>query len=205
MARDLLTRKMLLARAQLFRRVPIRGLSSGIIPGAPKQLADITKLELFEKEDPARIAKIWESHHTDAEGVAGAAVVLQEHDLIVKRAQESPMFVFPVRREGGHFMLLSQYDAKRSMFAMTFLEDYRQNPAMAPPWLSVLIFDDLIQTKQLALMRAEAMEERLRKAEAEHLLMLVRRYYGTDQYDSVWVFNHSERHFNLDKYLAECP
>ena len=35
--------------------------------------------------------------------------------------------------------------------------------------------------------------------------LLLRRYYGTDQYDRVWTFNHAERHFNLDAYLATCP
>ena len=47
--------------------------------------------------------------------------------------------------------------------------------------------------------------ERLTKAEAAHLLLLVQRYYGTSSYDRVWTFNHAERHFDLDGYLAACP
>ena len=35
--------------------------------------------------------------------------------------------------------------------------------------------------------------------------MQMRRYYGTDDYDRVWTFNHAERHFNLDAYLSACP
>ena len=38
-----------------------------------------------------------------------------------------------------------------------------------------------------------------------HLLLLVQRFYATSSYDKVWTFNHAERHFNLDAYLATCP
>jgi hypothetical protein len=37
------------------------------------------------------------------------------------------------------------------------------------------------------------------------LAIQVQRYYGTDDYDRVWTFNHAERHFNLDAYLSACP
>jgi hypothetical protein len=47
--------------------------------------------------------------------------------------------------------------------------------------------------------------ERLTNAEAEHLLLLVRRYYGTPSYDKVWMFNHAEKRFDLDAYLKTCP
>lgn len=49
----------------------------------------------------------------------------EEHKL-AERARESPLFIFPVRRDKGHFLLLSQFDAPNDMFVMTFLEDYKQ-------------------------------------------------------------------------------
>ena len=36
-------------------------------------------------------------------------------------------------------------------------------------------------------------------------LLLIQRYYATSNYDKPWAFNHSERHFSLDNYLAACP
>ena len=41
----------------------------------------------------------------------------------------------------------------------------------------------------------------------QHLLLLYRRYYGNEStgYDKVWMFNHAEKHFDLDAYLAACP
>lgn len=106
-------------------------------------------------------------------------------------------------------MLLSQFAAEKSMFVMTFLDDYKKNPALAPPWMSVLLFDELLTTKALALMRAEADADRFYKAEVGHLLSLVRRYYGSDAYGErstgPWVFNHAEHHFNLEEFMNSCP
>ena len=158
-----------------------------------------------QAEEPSRVAEIWEAYHSERPGVAGAALAASEHAVVVQRAAESPLFVFPVRRERGHFLLLSQYEPKSRIFAMTFLDDYKANPQLAPPWVSLHLFDELLQSKQLALARVEADASRLTTGEAEALLLLVRRYYGTDSYDRAWTFNHAPRHFDMDAYLASCP
>ena len=186
-----------------------RWLSSGqaslSIPGTPRTLSELTKIEMLQDEEPARIKQIWESYHTDRAHVAGVTIDAVEYETIAERGGESPMFVFPIRRDGGHFMLLSQYTAAQNMFALTYLDDYRKNPQLAQPWASVHLFDDLLTTKAVGLLRAEVAAERLTTDEASHLLLLVRRYYGTSSYDKAWAFNHAERHFHLDKYLETCP
>ena len=60
-----------------------------------------------------RVAAIWETYHSDKPAVSGASLNESEHQLILDRGAESPLFVFPVWRESepgkkGHFMLLSQ-------------------------------------------------------------------------------------------------
>ena len=198
----------LLWRTRALPRAHARCLSSAgglSIPGTPRALADITKLELLQDEPPGRIAAIWEQYHAERPGLAGEAIDAAEHELLVQRATESPQFVLPIRREGGHFMLFSQYAAAQSMFALTFLEDYQRSADAAQPWASVHVFDDLLTTKAVALLRAETVPERLTKAEAEHLLLLLRRYYATDNYDKAWTFNHAARHFDFDAFLRGCP
>ena len=182
-----------------------RSVGSMSIPGTPRSLADITKVEKLQDEEPARVKAIWEAYHSDREGVAGIAIDPAEHADIVARGAESPTFVFPIRGDGGHYMLLSQYTAAQRMFAMTFLEDYRRSPETAQPWASVHVFDELLATNGVGLLRAEVMPERLPTAEAERLLLLIRRYYGSSSYDKAWTFNHAERHFDLDAYLKGCP
>jgi ATP synthase F1 complex assembly factor 1 len=195
--------RCLLARSALTRLS--RQSSSIALPGVPRRLADVAKMELFEAEEPSRIGTIWESFHEDKPELAACCVPAEEHMKIVERARESPMFIFPVRREQGHFLLLSQFDVAHEMFVMTFLEDYKRNPAAAQPWLSVTLFSELLTSKAVGLLRADFAPERLVKREGEHVMSLVRRYYGSDNYDRVWTFNHAERHFNLDAYLSSCP
>ena len=179
--------------------------SSLAIPGTPRTLKDLTKIELFEQEQPSRIGAIWEAFHQEQSDVAGDSLGPEEAESIVTRGSESPAFIFPIRREGGHFMLYSQYAPESSMFVFTYLEDYRANPEMAQPWASVHVFDELIASKGVGLLRAEVVPERLTKAEGLQLLLLIRRYYGTSSYDKVWTFNHFQARFDLDAYLASCP
>lgn len=193
----------------LSRRSPLllaHRLSSSIaIPGTPRVLTDVAKTDLLEGEPPARVSALWEGFHDDKQFVAGVSIDPSEYNAIADRGGESPTFVFPVRRDNGHFMLFSQYSTAQRMFVFTFLEDYRKNPAMAQPWASVHLFDELIVSKGLGLLRAEVASERLTTPEAAHLLLLVRRYYGTDHYDKAWQFNHFQQRFDLDAYLAACP
>ena len=184
-----------------------RALSSGgfSIPGTPRSLDDVANIEMLQAEEPLRVGAIWEAFHLEQPAMAGTALEPAEFSKVAERGAESPMFVFPVRREGGHFMLLSQYSTAHNMFVMTFLKDYQDNPSMAQPWASVHLFDDLVSTKGVGLMRVEVVPERLSDAEAEHLMLLVRRFYGTTHYDKAWTFNHFEKRFDLDGYLASCP
>jgi len=57
------------------------------------------------------------------------------------------------RREGGYFTLLVQFQGKQCF--MTYLEDYKTNAAGAQPYLTLTFFDDLLETKSLALLRGE--------------------------------------------------
>ena len=269
-----------------------RRSSSLSLPGVARRLGEVAKVEMLEAEEPERISAIWDSFHEHRPELAGCSVAAEEHLKITERARESPLFIFPVRREQGHFLLLSQFNAPSDMFVMTFLEDYKQNPAAAQPWLSVTLFGELLTSKAVGLLRVDIAPERLSKQEGEHVLGLarharshtraprlrrqrrpvrpptarsgpptvprperrsrprrelgcqtaragerergaewarraprrrpggfwrkaadrarllatqVRRYYGTDNYDRVWAFNHAERHFNLDAYLSSCP
>lgn len=185
----------------------VRALSSraAMIPGVRRPLADVVHLDRLEPEPPTAVRAIWEAHHTEAAYVAGAAVDAAEHALLSERGAESPFFIFPVHREGGHFTLVSQFAPEKQMFVMTYLEHYKKDPALAPPWASVTLYDELLHTKQLGLLRAEADADRLTKPEAARLLTQLRHVYATDAYGSrttgPWALNHAERHFNVEEYF----
>ncbi|KAL1524895.1 hypothetical protein AB1Y20_019774 [Prymnesium parvum] len=177
------------------------------VPGVRRSLDEVAKLDMLNEEDPSRIGAIWESFHESRDAVAGASLELGDFDRMRTRGAESPMFVFPIRRNEGHFMLFSQFSPADQMFVLTYLEEYQRNPLTAQPWASIILFDELVATKGVPLMRAEVAQDRLTKKEAEHLLLLYQRYYAKEStgYDKVWMFNHANRHFDLGSYLASCP
>ena len=62
----------------------------------------------------------------------------------------APMFIFPVFRNDGYFMLLSQFqDGKYCI--LTSLEEYKTNPAAAQPYLAFSFFDELANSKKIGL------------------------------------------------------
>lgn len=65
----------------------------------------------------------------------------------------SRYFVYPVFRDGGYFMLLSEF--QDMCFLFTFLEDYRKNPKTANPWMSLTLYDEFVQDKGLGLLRGD--------------------------------------------------
>ena len=151
-----------------------RRSSSLSLPGVARRLGEVAKVEMLEAEEPERISAIWDSFHEHRPELAGCSVTAEEHLKITERARESPLFIFPVRREQGHFLLLSQFNAPSDMFVMTFLKDYKQNPAAAQPWLSVTLFGELLTSKAVGLLRVDIAPERLSKQEGEHVLGLAR-------------------------------
>ena len=86
----------------------------------PRKLREIVKLSLFEKETPARIAEIWTDYHNNKPHTV-SKILTQSHYLqllqkylyfLISSGQNSPMFVFPVPKGTGHFMLLGQNQQK---------------------------------------------------------------------------------------------
>ncbi|CAN0358130.1 unnamed protein product [Hapterophycus canaliculatus] len=63
------------------------------------------------------------------------------------------MFILPVWRDGGHFMILSQY--QDTCFLLTYLEDYKLNPGGAQPYATISMYSDLVESKDLGLIRAD--------------------------------------------------
>ncbi|PXF48568.1 hypothetical protein BWQ96_01737 [Gracilariopsis chorda] len=85
---------------------------------------------------------------------------------------------------------------------MTYLEDYKKNPNNAQPYMTITLFDDMLETKQLALLRGEVVNV-LTTEEARRLVNLLKRYYlgrGRD-YDMVVAFNEQSEKFDFNSVL----
>lgn len=145
---------------------------------APRVLGEIAKVDLLRQEEPDAIREIWQKHHEGSENALATDIPAEDFRTIVARGRErcaeragraasrgprvaltpdvpptSPFFVFPVHREGGFFTLLSQFQDKYCLF--TYLDDYKANPATAQPYLTLTLYDDLVEDKGLALARGD--------------------------------------------------
>jgi hypothetical protein len=62
----------------------------------------------------------------------------------------------PVPRDGGYFTLIQQFQG--NTFMLAFLDDFKKNPAMADPYLTVTCYEDLAADKGLVLARGDKSE-----------------------------------------------
>ncbi|KAF0700566.1 Aste57867_8902 [Aphanomyces stellatus] len=175
---------------------------------SPRSLQSLVKLADLQKESPDAIRRIWSEYHEEKSDAMARVLTADDLKTLMERAKKCAFFVFPVYRvnkdtnETGFFTMLSQFQDK--CFLLTTLDAYRENPAQAPPCLTVSLFDDLVETKELALVRGDV-ANLLDKPEASALLdALLQRYVDNTLYDTIEAFNLRPHEFNFDAYLAEC-
>ena len=122
---------------------------------------------------------------------------------VLARAKESPFFIQPVFRDDGFFMLLSQFQADQH-FLMTYLEDYKMDPACASPLLTFSIFVDYAQDFDLAMVRVDALSKGIQDDEALKVVNnMVDFYRKDDEYALVHAFNHTPDKFDVDDYISQ--
>ena len=172
-----------------------------------RQLTDIVKLPLLKKEPTSKIAEIWRSYHEGRQDAVGRDIPAKTAQVLVDRAGAAPTFLFPVFRDGGHFLLLSQFQNRRN-FLFTFLEDYKKNPAFARPYVTLTLHDDLAKEKDIVLLRGDV-EKQMLKEEADHVIaQVVESYCIASRYSSdsgPLTFNQRPNDFDLDAMLKHYP
>ncbi|KAI9916556.1 hypothetical protein PsorP6_017027 [Peronosclerospora sorghi] len=166
-------------------------------PGA-RSLEQLVKLELLEKEQTPEIRTIWNKFHADKDDAIATALNAIQFHALVERATKAPYFIFPVYRQDGFFNMLCQF--QQSCFLITYLEAFKENPSAAPPCVAVSLYDNLIATKDLALVRADVIHM-LDKKESQLLLhQLLTSYQRDELYDLVDKFNNKPNQFDFELY-----
>ena len=169
---------------------------------APRTLDEVVKLDLLASEDPERVQEIWKEYHDAREDAVGETWSVDEFAQFRAQAAGAAMFVFPVERDDGQFVMLSQVQEKHCLY--TFLDEYKQDPLGASPWMSVTFYDELAEDKSLVLVRGDVTQPHLTLAEGRHLLELTKHYY-LERPDDIDCFNNRPAEFDVLKHLAECP
>eukprot|EP00347_Sterkiella_histriomuscorum_P019289 403342215 len=167
----------------------------------PRKLREIVRISLFEKEQPSKIEEVWNDYHNAKPHVVSKVITTQHYMQLLSNGQHSPMFIYPVPKEAGYFMLLSQNQQKSFIF--TYLEDFKKNPLAANPYLVLTCFDELVRSKGIALIRGDVIGQ-LTKDEGETIMnKLLNSYLIDSQYERVKQFNHTPQQFNYEEYQEE--
>ncbi|CAN8073185.1 unnamed protein product [Agarophyton chilense] len=168
-------------------------------PG-PRKLSEIVKIQLLDKHGAMRVQEIWKEYHADHKSAVGDVFSAEEYELFKHRTARCKHFVLPVPRGNGFFTLLVQFQGNHCL--LTFLDDYKRNPTEAQPYMTITIFEDMLETKRVALLRGEVVNV-LNTKEAKKLVDLLKRFYlsrGRD-YDMVVAFNENSSRFDFKSVL----
>jgi hypothetical protein len=179
-----------------------RGMAGFSLVG-PRSLNEIAHVDALQLESKERIEIIWQEYHTDeSKNAIGSTLPPSNFVSLTERAKDCPMFVFPVfsTRE-SYYMMLSQYQSDYSVFFLTYLEDFRKDPASAQPYLSLKFFDDLMDSKELCLARTDHLAQ-ISRHEADTLSRIMINSYIEDAlYQQIKCFNKTPDDFDLEKFL----
>eukprot|EP01006_Ploeotia_vitrea_P047611 TRINITY_DN67144_c1_g1_i1.p1 TRINITY_DN67144_c1_g1~~TRINITY_DN67144_c1_g1_i1.p1 ORF type:complete len:276 (-),score=142.35 TRINITY_DN67144_c1_g1_i1:145-972(-) len=214
------------------RKTAMSTMAGGFSFPSPRKLEEIVKLDKLRREESNDIVAIWKARHAEQKGAIGRTISQQQFDLVMARSRESPLFLFPVRRKAGEngrdtdsfFVVITQFQDK--MCLLTGLEEFRANPATAPPYAILNFYDELLhppqasvpgvgqgeligaKTHDIVLLRMDLVNTVLTKDDGDRLLQNVVRFYTNQAklYDqTVHAFNHRQQDFDLNEFLRTCP
>mmetsp|Transcript_22416 Transcript_22416/g.46058 ORF Transcript_22416/g.46058 Transcript_22416/m.46058 type:complete len:207 (+) Transcript_22416:52-672(+) len=175
-----------------------RGLSGGF-SYQPRPLAAIVKLDLLSSETPERVKEIWEGYHADKEfNIAETWTAAEFETFKASRVSAGGLFIFPVPRDDGHFIVLTQVEEKHILF--TYLKDYKEDPQGAQPYLVVTFYDELASGDVTGpvLVRGEITPLTLDVQESSRLLGLVKEAYMEGSED---VASFNKGTFDFEKHV----
>lgn len=184
---------------------PMRKLSTGTSNGsgfsypAPRALDAVVNIDLLSKEAPENIARIWTEFHAASAASMASVVSKNDYSKMQQRATSTPFYVLPVAREaGGYFNLIAQYQG--NSWLLTYLEDFRNNPSSALPYLCLTAYKELEVSKGLVLLRADICAlATLNKEDASKILAQIAAFYADDGlYKHVFSFNKTPREFDFE-------
>ncbi len=124
----------------------------------------------------------------------------------MQNAKAAPMFLFPVPKgsnvngsdSDSYFMLVLQNQQKS--FILTYLEDFKRNPLIANPYLVLTCFDELVTSKNLALLRGDVISHMSRLEGAAVMEQVLQSYLMDSEYEIVRKFNFEPNSFDFESY-----
>ena len=100
-------------------------------------------------------------------------------------------------------MIISQFQSP-DHFLLAFLEDYKMDPARAQPLITVSIFDDIAEDKDLMLVRCDIIAQGIGDDEGYNICKcLLDDYAEEEHFRNVHMFNKKPDAFDVDEFVKE--
>mmetsp|Transcript_5414 Transcript_5414/g.7320 ORF Transcript_5414/g.7320 Transcript_5414/m.7320 type:complete len:244 (+) Transcript_5414:87-818(+) len=199
-----------------------RNLITGHSISSPKQLEEVMKVDMLEKESPEQIRNIWTQYHADEKQMRVSDVLsAQDFAMMSLNAAKSPMFVLPVKKDApspkddtvagklsGSLSVVLQMQMPYVLF--TPLLDFQQMGTDATPFFTTVYYSELSESKGMVLCRGDILArpsagEALSTTEANNLMKLTHRFYSDPELYTKWVhcMNHNPVAFSYEDLLNE--
>ncbi|XP_035189372.1 ATP synthase mitochondrial F1 complex assembly factor 1 isoform X1 [Oxyura jamaicensis] len=168
-----------------------------------KTLDSILNVEMVKEKSAEEIKQIWNQYFS-AKDTVYAVIPAEKFDLIWKRAQQCPSFLYALPRKEGYEFFVGQWSGTELHF--TSLINVQTQGESAPSQLVLYHYPELQKEKGIVLMTAEMDSKFLVVHEAQCLANQVQLFYATDRsetYELVETFNHRSSEFKYMSVIAE--
>ena len=86
---------------------------------------------------------------------------------------------------------------------MAYLEDYKMDPNSASPLITFSVFNDLVASKNLTLVRVDILNKNIDDQEGHKVVQSVLDNYLTeDEFSTIKTFNERPKSFDIDDYIS---
>ncbi|NXQ22623.1 ATPF1 factor, partial [Peucedramus taeniatus] len=183
-----------------------KGLGSKASKGGftkDKTLDSILNVEMVKEKSAEEITQIWNQYFS-AKDTVYAVIPADKFDLMWKRAQKCPSFLYALPRKEGYEFFVGQWSGTELHF--TSLINVQTQGETAPSQLVLYHYPDLQKEKGIVLMTAERDSKFLVVHDAQCLASQVQLFYATDRsetYALVETFNHRSSDFKYMSVIAE--
>lgn len=177
---------------------------------SPLSLSQIVDIDKLMKEDAPTISSIWQQYHDIGGSKMSSGRTISKDDAVIikSRAQASPLFIFPIFKkqssdnsDDAFILLLSQ--SQKEGFVFTYLEEYKNNPNTASPWMSLMMYSDFEEQKSITLIRTDYTANVTKHENLVISRMLTDAYLNNSLYNLMSTFNKEPAKFDFEKFLAE--
>ncbi|KAL1116430.1 hypothetical protein AAG570_004904 [Ranatra chinensis] len=131
-------------------------------------------MDLLVEKTSEEIGEIWQNYHRYKDGLA-AVMPGHVYKTLRARGQTYPTFLLPLPRSEGYEFVVTQFHNNEVHFAL--LAEYQLHKENAPECMSLTYYAELLDTKDIVLMRGEFDSVRLSVLEAQCLANTLQLYY----------------------------